>query len=172
MIFKALILARQKPVFAKRLLLLLCWITGLILGLHISKAIDSDYHTLCYTAARAPAGLIGLFAVFFFPLMVYIAAGRIKRLYLFFVIAVWHSFLYSFNMGMIYAVFASSAWLVSFFLLFSGTFASFMILYLLWQRTGSNVIPLKKSIIIYSAVALPLVLLDYFCISKFLSNIL
>ena len=151
---------------------LLIWFLGLVLGLHIASAFDDVYYTFYSTAAREPAGLVGLLAVFFLPFLTFLLATRYKKMVILPAIVLATGFVFGYNLSMLNAAFGAGAWLARMFLLFSYTFKCFLLILLIYRYNRADPLHFKIRCIIYSITSVVLSLIDFFFVSKFISSIL
>ena len=172
MLFRPFAALGRNSINARNFVLLITWLCGIILGLHIALYVGNEYHIYYYTAAREPAGFVGLLAVFFLPLLAVHCAFYFKKFFILFPVIALTGFNYGFNLSMIQVVYGQGAWLTGGFLLFSKSICVVLLYFLVRVCLTKQKPVFRNYCILYSFVACIVAALDSYFISSFFAFIL
>ena len=151
------------------LLFFAVWIAGLILGPTAVLGMNFDFDTLLHTAVQHDPSFIGLAVILILPLAISALAARYRIYFLFYVLAFFKAFCFSFCVYSIHLGFGSAGWLVRWLLVFSDS-CMLIPLFLLWYRNLSGkCFTFKKDITVCAVIAAVAGCIDICVISPFLT---
>ena len=156
----------------RQILLVCCWICGLLLGIHYASQADDTYFLLMHTATITRVSITGLLAAVFLPFLFSAFAVYILRPELLLVICFLKAASFSCCSFGLMRAFESAGWLVRLLFQFSDYC---MIPVLLWFSVRHIVVqknPLWKDLLICGSWMLVVGVLDYCIVSPFLVGLI
>lgn len=151
-----------------RLLLLVGWITGMILGVVFAKLAPTNIHAMMRTLIHSRMSIVGGFLSVFFPLLITaLVLYFLKPLYLVFV-ASCKAYVFGYISGCVCLAFGSAGWLLRRLFCFSAIWGNVCML-LLWLvcLDGKHERYIAR-LLTASCFLAVILLLNYFSVSPFL----
>lgn len=149
-------------------LLSVLWSLGLVCGLFFVSLLDDFLFELFYDASINRPLLLGILVVTILPIAVSAIAVYCSAPLLIYVLCILKAFCFSFGLCGVVAVFGYSGWLIRLLLLFSDSCMAILLFWLWYRVLSPNHKAVLRDLLICSAIAAIIGMVDYFLVSPYL----
>lgn len=148
-----------------RLLLLIGWVLGILLGC-LSSRFLSDVASLMHTLMYSGMSIVGGLAVCFLPLLITAIILWFKKVWLLIALAFTKAFLFGAASGIIMQAFRHAGWLLRCLFLFSDSVLSVLYVHL-WFTIIKDRTDSKKALLHTAIYCSAVFIIDYFVVAPF-----
>lgn len=168
--FSALVFPLSQRKF-RTVFLAFCWCMGLLLGAFLAQHAGEVHLSLMRRAVSCPVSIVGLFAVLL-PFLFTAFAVVISNCWLYYPIAFFKAFLFSYHACVVSAAFGSAGWLVRYLFLFTDACTIPILLWLWILGTGNHNSGLLRRTVICTLLSVAVGMIDFCFVSPFLAMLI
>lgn len=150
-------------------LLSFLWTLGLVCGLYFVSLLDGFLFDLIIDASNNHPSILGILVVTALPIVITAIAAYCSAPLLIYALCIFKAFCFSVGLCGVAAVFGYSGWLIRLFLLFSDSCMAILLFWLWCRILSPDRSAIQRDLLICSAIAATVGLVDYFLVSPYLA---